>query len=173
MELTFETLYAQTIVRCEENGETLRRNMPIGFWFEVDRAIKWDHPDPPELVRVGNWIAANEKTFCGPYRTTRRDCGFVIVFRDFYDSHCMLKWLKGNTPFIETDAEATLRMGKRRTKFNQLPGAADRQWSAKFDKRVLKPLRVLTWSPFSNSCENNRGELFMPVTELRQFSLNW
>jgi hypothetical protein len=173
MEVTFENLYAQTDVLYKESGQILRQYMPIGFWFEVDRETKWDHPDPPELVRIGNWIAANEKTFRGSYRTTRRDCGFVIVFKNFNDSRAMLKWLQGGTPFIETDAAATLRRGKRRTKYNQLPGAGDRQWSEKFDKKLLKPLRILTWSPFSYPYANNNGELYVPVTELRHFSLNW
>jgi hypothetical protein len=173
MNVTFEQLYAESDVQYGNSDQTQREYLPIGFWFEVDRRIKWDHPDPPELVRIGNWIAANEKTFRGSYRTTRRDCGFVIVFKNSSDSRAMLKWLEGDTPFIETDAAVTLRMGKRRTKHNQLPGAADRQWSAKFGKSVLKPLRVLTWSPFSHGYTNEYGDLYVPVTALRQFSLNW
>jgi hypothetical protein len=167
MVLTYHVLFVSAYVtRSYQSDE------PIGFWFERDGFIKWETADPPELIRVGMWIAENEHTFRKSYRTTRRDCGLAIVFKVGEDAARMLRWLSTEERVIQNEARATVLMHRRRNKYQQLPGSGDREWSARMDKNTLKPLRIETWSPFSHH-QDERGTLFVPVTNLRTFSLNW
>ena len=146
-----------------------KQELAIGFWIEVDGKTEWDLPDPPDVLRVGTWIAANEHTFKKSYRTTRRDCGFAIVFDSWQDADKMYEWLLEPGP-VPDGPDVTARVHRRRNKYQQLPGTGDRKWSARLNKSLVKSLRVPASTPFSRS---QSGVLFVPVTLLRAFSLNW
>lgn len=141
---------------------------PIGFWFTVDRQVKWDVPDPPELLKIARWIAANESSFEKSYRTTRQDCGFAVVFASCRDADQMYDFLLEPGPVSDT-ADVMARLHRRRNKYQQLPGNGDRKWSARMDRSVLKKLRTRAMSPFSY---DRNGALYLPVTQLRSFQLN-
>lgn len=153
----------QTRVLYEKDGT------PIGFWFELDGEVRWQVPDPPDLISIGVWIAANEVNFEKSYRTARRDCGFAVVFNSWRDAEKMREWL--NKPSrVSLVPEVVALLHRRRNKYQQLPGNGDRKWSARMGKDVLKKLRILGYSPFSS---DEVGELYLPVTNLRAFQLNW
>jgi len=139
----------------------------IGFWFTVDKQVKWDVPDPPGLLEIARWIAANEISFEKSYRTTRQDCGFAIVFGSWRDAYKMYDYVLEPGP-VPADSEVMARLHRRRSKYQQLPGNGDRKWSARMDNSVLKTLRTRAYSPFSH---DRHGFLYLPVAQLRGFQL--
>lgn len=166
MKLTYDTLYKNRY------GVNVTLPWQIGFWFEVNGCVMWEEPDPPELIRVGMWIASYEPKFEKTYRTTRRECGFAILFTSHNDADKMQEWLDTEKRVIENEASALVRMHRRRNKYQQLPGDGDRKWSAPMEKPLLKPLRLLTWSPFTSRWSDDlRGPLYVPVAPLRAFQL--
>jgi hypothetical protein len=147
-----------------------KEELAIGFWLEVDGKSDWQSPDPPDVMDAGMWLASNEPSFKKGYRTTRRDCGFAIVFNDWRDAHAMHEWLLTPTP-VSTGADVLARFHRRRSKHQQLPGPGDRKWSARLDKALVATLRLMAYSPFSRTAD---GNLMVPVTLLRGSPrLNW